>query len=92
MVRSEIIAGLILVLFFGAVAFFLIVTQVRDNSILYFCQDEGYERYEKVNGHFNCCRTDTVLENNTYVENKSCVAGGKVQPLFRKFEGDNRNG
>jgi len=45
-----------------------------------FCEERGYERYEKVGDKFNCCNMVTLIEQSNitpfYKETTECIAGG----------------
>ena len=44
-----------------------------------FCEEKGFEFYERVGNYFNCCNEEIVIKRNDssyYIEEKQCIAGG----------------
>lgn len=75
------IIGFILIIMTIVLLLFMLIYSVNDeiNNQNYcvnnFGQNFSYNRDGLEYGHFNCCEYKDVLENNTWINKKTCFAG-----------------
>ena len=74
-------------LFLLGVIVIFIGPDITDSSLEKYCRENDYERIDKIDGHFNCCKTEIELNFGKYVETETCVAAGGIPEGFRKFKG-----